>query len=185
MTIAREVTLRKTAEGIRLVQKPVREQAQLREKHFSFDGGDTASANAWLATNRVQGELLEFVVEFASSKSGVQGIKVFKGAKEETVIGVDRDSGRVFLDRTRSGNVNFHPKFAGVQDAPLPNREGKVKLHIFVDACSVEIFVNDGESVITDLVFPSADSRGIEFFGSTNRARISSAELWTLRSAWK
>jgi sucrose-6-phosphate hydrolase SacC (GH32 family) len=185
MSIAREVGLRKTATGIRLVQQPVREQAKLRDQHQRFSGGDVAAANAWLAKNKIAGDQLEIVVELEAATSGVQGVKVLKGATEETVIGVDRNHGRVFVDRTRSGRVDFHPKFSGVHDAPLAPRDGKVMLHIFVDDCSVEVFVNDGEIVFTDLVFPSPASRGVEFYASASGAKIGSMDVWTLKSSWK
>jgi fructan beta-fructosidase len=185
MSIARQPGLRRTAEGIRLVQKPVREMEQLRDQRFTFKGGDLAEANAWLAQNQIAGQQLELVVELAPQSAGVQGVKVLKGAKEQTVIGVDRGRGRVFVDRTQSGNVNFHPQFSGVHDAPLPAIAGKVKLHVFVDASSVEVFVNDGERVFTDLVYPSVGSRGVEFFGPENGAKISSMQAWTLKSVWK
>lgn len=185
MSIAREVGLRKTAAGIRLVQKPVREQEKLRGSRYKFKGGDVAAVNAWLAKNKIAGDQLEIVVELEAASSGVQGVKVLKGTTEETVIGVDRNLGRVFVDRTHSGRVDFHPKFPGVQDAPLAPRDGKVKLHIFVDACSVEVFVNDGEIVFTDLVFPSPESRGVEFFATPGVARIGSVDAWKLKSSWK
>jgi fructan beta-fructosidase len=184
MTVPREIGLRKIGGGIRLVQKPVQELARLRRQEVSFAGGNSSAANSWLAKNKISGDLLELNMEFAPADSGVQGIKVFKGEKEETIIGVDRDAGRVFLDRTKSGNVGFHPQFPGVQNAPLFSRTGKVKLHIFLDASSVEVFINDGESVITDLVFPSADSRGLEFFGGDS-AKIDVVQVWKLKSAWR
>ena len=89
------------------------------------------------------------------------------------------------MDRTQSGNVTFHQKFSGVYDAPLAVHDGRVKLHLFVDASSVEVFVNDGERVFTSLVYPSAASRGVEFFGSMTSARITSLNVWTLKSIWK
>jgi sucrose-6-phosphate hydrolase SacC (GH32 family) len=185
MSIPREVGLRKTSEGIRLVQKPVREMQEMRDQHFKFKGGDLAEANAWLAKNHIQGNQLELAVELEPQSAGIEGLKVLKGDKEQTVIVVDRERGTVFVDRTQSGNVNFNPKFSGVYDAPLAARDAKVKLHIFVDACSVEVFVNDGEKVFTMLAFPSADSRGVEFFGADGSAKIRSLDVWTLKSVWK
>lgn len=184
MTIPREVGLRKTEDGIRLVQRPVRELTKLRGHGFSLANSDIVTANKWLKKNKVHSDLLEMEVEFAPAKSGVQGVKVFKSAKEETVIGVDRDGGRVFVDRTKSGNVDFHPLFSGVQDAPFQAHDGTVKLHIFLDASSVEVFINDGESVITDLVFPSVDSKGVEFFGADTNAKINALQIWNLNSIW-
>ena len=185
MSIPREPGLRQTADGIRLVQKPAREMESLRGQHFKFKSGDVADANAWLAKNNIQGNQLEFEVEFNRQSAGVEGIKLLKGAGEETVVGVDRDKGTVFVDRTHSGNVSFNPKFSGKYDAPLAARDGKVKLHIFVDACSVEVFVNDGEKVFTVLVYPSAGSRGVEFFGPDSSAKIGEFSIWNLKSIWK
>lgn len=185
MSIPREVGLSRTAEGIRLVQKPAREMESLRDRHFAFKSGDVSEANAWLKERHVQGDQLELMVEFAPRSSGTEGVKVLKSDTEATVIGVDRQRGRAFVDRTQSGNVTFHQKFSGVYDAPLAVHEGRVKLHLFVDASSVEVFVNDGERVFTSLVYPSAASRGVEFFGSMTSARITSLNVWTLKSIWK
>jgi fructan beta-fructosidase len=185
MSIPREVGLRKTAHGLRLVQKPVHEQAQLRDRHFQFTGGELAAANAWLKKNEIAGNQLELVVEFETTRTGVQGIRVLTGSNEATVIGLDFARARMFLDRTQSGNIGFHPEFSGVHEAPLPLRDGGVRLHIFLDACSVEVFANEGETVITDLVFPSETSRGVEFFGSMQSAKVRSLDVWTLKSAWR
>jgi len=185
MSIPRELGLSRTAEGIRLVQKPAREMESLRDRHFAFKSGDVSEANAWLKERHVQGDQLELMVEFAPRSSGTEGVKVLKSDTEATVIGVDRQRGRAFVDRTQSGNVTFHQKFSGVYDAPLAVHDGRVKLHLFVDASSVEVFVNDGERVFTSLVYPSAASRGVEFFGSMTSARITSLNVWTLKSIWK
>lgn len=185
MSIPREVGLSRTAEGIRLVQKPAREMESLRDRHFAFKSGDVSEANAWLKERHVQGDQLELMVEFAPRSSGTEGVKVLTSDTEATVIGVDRQRGRAFVDRTHSGNVTFHQKFSGVYDAPLAVHDGRVKLHLFVDASSVEVFVNDGERVFTSLVYPSAASRGVELFGSMTSARITSLNVWTLKSIWK
>ena len=129
MSIPREVGLRRTAEGIRLVQKPAREMESLRDRHFAFKSGDLSEANAWLKERHVQGDQLELMVEFEPRSSGTEGVKVLKSDTEATVIGVDRQRGQAFVDRTQSGNVTFHQKFSGVYDAPLPVHDGRVKLH--------------------------------------------------------
>src|SRR5262249_52987489 len=154
MTIPRELALRKTSDGLRLVQRPVRELEKLRGARRQFKGGTIAEANAWARRNAPAGPQ-EMVVEFAPAAKGSAGVRLFKGGKEETVVAVERERGRVSIDRTRSGNVGFHAKFSSVCSAPLARPDGRVKLHVFADACSVEVFVNDGEQVLTALVFPS------------------------------
>src|SRR5262249_41478685 len=149
---------RRTAEGLRLVQKPVIELEKLRGPLHRFHGGTVEAANAWIKRNDLDGGPLEMVLEFAQTASGTVGIKVFKDEKEETVVRVDGEQGRVSIDRTRSGNVAFHTKFPRVASASIAKPDGRVKLHIYVDACSVEVFVNDGEHVLTSLAFPSQNA---------------------------
>jgi len=185
MSIPREVGLRQAAEGIRLVQRPARENQSLREKRFQFKGGDLARANEWLAQNHIQGTQLELLVEFERQRTGVEGVEVLKSSKDETVIGVNWDRETVFVDRTKSGNVNFNPKFSGVYDAPVKAFGGTVKLHVFIDGTSVEVFVNDGERVLTAISFPADASREVRLFGPQDRAKISALDIWNLKSIWK
>ena len=40
-------------------------------------------------------------------------------------------------------------------------RDGRLELRIFVDRCSVEIFIQDGEKVVTTRVFPKKPGRNV------------------------
>ena len=87
-------------------------------------------------------------------------MKVRVGDGEETVIGYDTEAAEVFVDRSASG---FLPSesFAATHAAPLEVMpDGTVKLHIFVDAASVEVFANDGLRTITDQIFPDPRASG-------------------------
>ncbi|GIU56131.1 GH32 C-terminal domain-containing protein [Arthrobacter sp. NicSoilC12] len=46
--------------------------------------------------------------------------------------------------------------------AASPARNGTVELTIFVDYCSVEVFINGGEKTMTSLVFPAAGTPGVK-----------------------
>jgi sucrose-6-phosphate hydrolase SacC (GH32 family) len=98
------------------------------------------------------------------------GLQVRVGRGERTTVWVERDG--VALDRIASGTVEVHPDFASVHRAPLPPGEGPVRLEVVVDVASVEVFVGDGEVVLTDQVFPDPDSTGIEVFAEGGTARV-------------
>ncbi len=88
-------------------------------------------------------------------------------AAEETVIGVDRAKGEIFVDRRHSGYVSFSPDFATRTAAPLKHPESKsIPIEIIVDRNSVEVFAEDGETVLTNLIFPSDASQGIAFYAA-------------------
>jgi sucrose-6-phosphate hydrolase SacC (GH32 family) len=101
------------------------------------------------------------------------GLHVRLGADERTTIVVDVRAGTVGIDRTRSGAVDFHPGFAAVHAAPLPRPGvGVVRLEVVVDESSVEVFVADGEVVLTDQVFPGAASDGLAVFAEGGTAVV-------------
>ncbi|ADG76278.1 Glycosyl hydrolase family 32 domain protein [Cellulomonas flavigena DSM 20109] len=105
------------------------------------------------------------------------GLHVRVGDDERTVVGYDVAAGRMYVDRTRSGTVDFHPGFAGVHTALLPTRDGRVRLQVVVDRSSVEVFGNDGEATITDLVYPGGGSNGVALFAEGGRATVTSLEV--------
>ena len=73
--------------------------------------------------------------------------------------------------------IDYH---AAVFEGPMKDRGNTVKLHFFVDNCSVEVFGNDGETCISNKIYPSVGSTGIEFFAAGGPVRVKSVEFWPL-----
>jgi len=183
-SIPRLLALRRLAEGIRLVQQPVRQLQGLRGRHVVVDSESVEAANRALQSQGVKGDTLEIAAQIDPGGASEFGLKVRKGAAEETVIGFDPARSRWFVDRTRSGDTSFDPKFPGRQTAPLILAGRKlVTLHVFVDRCSVEAFAEDWETVISDLIFPSPASQGIELYSKGGKARIVRLNVWNLEPA--
>ena len=182
-SIPRVVTLRRYREGIRLVQTPVAELQSLRQKYYRISGKNMAAVNTNLQA--VAEDTLEIIAEFALGTAAEFGFKVRKGQSEETLIGYDVDKQQLFVDRTKSGATSFDPNFPGRHVGPLTAENKKVKLHIFVDRSSVEVFGNDGQTVITDLIFPDARSTGLELYARGGSTKLFSLDIWQLQSAWK
>ena len=112
------------------------------------------------------------------------GLKVRTGDGEVTVIGYDAQAAELYVDRTRSGRVDFSRDFPGVQRAPLTARHGKVRLRILVDWSSVEVFADRGQTVITDQIFPNATSDRVELFADGGSTTLDSLKIRHLRSSW-
>lgn len=185
-SLPRELTLRKTAEGLRLVQQPIRELAKLREKRQRLSGADLKETQTWLAERNFPHERLELELELDRVPTdGEISLRVVTGSDQATVIRYDAQSEVLSLDRTRSGRVDFHPSFDAVHIAPLALRDGKLKLRLFLDTSSLEVFANDGEVVFTDLILPDAGPRRLELEAtSAPRVRIRRLDLWPLKSIW-
>lgn len=180
MTTPRRIALRDTLSGLRLVQSPVEGVTSLRREARKVEARPIAAGDVPLD---VAGTALEIVAEFDPVDAETFGLKVRKGAGEETLIGFDRRAREVFVDRTHSGETKFSPHFAGRHAAKpvIGGEAGPVRLHVLVDATSVEVFADEGRIVLTDQVFPKPESNGVALFATGGTARLRSLEAWTLR----
>lgn len=71
------------------------------------------------------------------------------------VLTFDGDTRTVTSDRTGSGDIGFHPAFASKDVAPLPGGGATTRVLIVVDGCVLEIFLDEGLSTLTQLIFPT------------------------------
>jgi fructan beta-fructosidase len=55
-----------------------------------------------------------------------------------------------------------------------------VELRILVDNCSVEVFVNEGEAVITELVFPAAPAGTLALYAAGGAVDLLSLDIWQI-----
>jgi fructan beta-fructosidase len=183
-SIPRALGLKKYPEGIRLIQSPLIEMQKLRDQHYRFENEKIAADSA-LLTSRVAGDTLEIQAEFHLGSATEFGFKVRRGPSEETLVGYDVTNKQIFVDRTRSGNVEFSPDFPGRHAGALSPQNERVRFHIFVDRCSVEVFGNDGQMVLTELIFPDSTSQGIQLYSRNGETKLVSLDIWKLRSAWQ
>ena len=181
MTVPRSVALRETHDGFHLVQKPVEAIALLRGQNHRIENRAIAEGETKLEVDGIEGASLEIVAEFAARESDGFGLKVRRGENEETLVGVDVRAGTVYIDRSSSGATNFSRDFPGRHSCRLASTDGPIRLHVLVDATSVEVFADDGAVVLTDQIFPSGTSRGVSLFASGSPPRLRFLDAWELR----
>jgi fructan beta-fructosidase len=180
MTLPRRLTLRQYPDGIRLVQRPVAALRALRTKPKQLSNL-TVNDRYVLPT---RGQTVEIIAKIDGGRASSFGLKVAKGPQHETVIGYDMTSKSLFIDRTRSGKVDFQKDFPGKYAAALPLEGNTLTLHIFLDKSSVEVFANDGRCVLTCLLFPDAQDSGLELYSQGGKVKVQSLRTWTLQSVW-
>ncbi|MFE7503723.1 glycoside hydrolase family 32 protein [Promicromonospora sp. NPDC057488] len=124
-------------------------------------GGSGAGATAVVGRGgglqqRVRARIVPGSASFA-------GVRVLVGEARGTTIGYDRATGELVLDRSASG-VAAHDGFATPRRVPVRLVDGALTLDVLTDAMSVEVVANDGEVVVSELVFPGSDAVGVEAF---------------------
>jgi fructan beta-fructosidase len=181
-TLIRELSLSRTEDGIRLVQNPIPEMQALRGKHEHWPG-EIVQPNTNLLAN-IRGSSFEMVAEFKITQEvDAFGFHVRMGRGEQTTIKYEPKERKLLLDRTLSGSVDFHHGFGRVHAVDLAPINDLIRLHIFVDSSSVEVFANDGLITITDCIFPGDQSRGLELFVEGGNILLNSLDLFQLSSA--
>jgi fructan beta-fructosidase len=181
MAIPRQLSLSKRGDNkYILLEQPIKELNRCRgevlfeNKSISVKNGSTLPG--------IKGDALEIEFEITRADAEKAGIKVFKHGEEETLIYFDRKENAVKIDRTKSGNVNFNKKFPGIDSAPLAVNHKNVKLRILIDKSIVEVFINDGEEVMTDLVFPTKANGSVEFFASKKTSQFKNVSIRKIKA---
>ncbi|MFN8380305.1 MAG: glycoside hydrolase family 32 protein [Anaerolineales bacterium] len=181
-SLPREMALTSTMEGVRLVQSPIHELESLRVEGLHWKNQILQPGQNLL--NDLIGDAFEIVAEFqVQALTNSFGFHIRQGSGERTTVGYNSRSQKVFIDRTISGQSAFHTGFAAVHSAHLEPQNEVVCLHIFVDRCSVEVFANNGIAAISDLIYPSPQSLGLELFTEGSEIFIKSLDVYPLSSS--
>jgi fructan beta-fructosidase len=105
---------------------------------------------------------------------------------EKTSLILDAASSLVLLDRTESGRTDFNYEFGNkLHYAAMQNVPENLEFSIYIDRSSIEVFINNGQYVMTDQVFPSQPytKMAIENL-STGDLQIKELEVSRMKSVW-
>ncbi|ULO05781.1 GH32 C-terminal domain-containing protein [Paenibacillus sp. 19GGS1-52] len=184
MSLPRELKLRDIpGEGLRLVQQPVEELETLRGKPVEL--GTQQLEQGKNPLSEVRGTSYELDAEFTVQVEAEFGFKLRKGGEQETVVSYNSVTSTLTVDRTKSGDSSFEAGFAEAVQAPLRAVNGKIKLRIFVDESTLEVFGADGETVLSSILFPDATSNGLELFLGHGEVTLDQAVCYPLAGVWR
>ena len=127
---------------------------------------------------------MEITIEFEKEGSNQFGFIIQHSEEEKTVIGYNAAEEKLFVDRTLSGEHRFSTSFQAVQEAPLKLDVQTVKLQLFLDTSSVEVFANNGEAAITSLIFPSISEQELILFSNEGVTNVLELNVTELDSIW-
>ena len=161
LTLPRELTVR----GRRLIQRPLPELKKLRDEKIILAGNGAGC--------HPLPEAAEIEVD---CRPGDVHMSIFSDEAGQGGISICYDETKREISVDRSGmQLTFNAEEGFSRTRPLET--GLSHLRIFVDASSVEIFVNDGDAVFTSRVFPTEKEHWFRVQGDVF------PRLWTLKSA--
>lgn len=187
MTLPRTLTLRQTAQGLRVFSTPVEELETLRTESFTVAQGPETGEQE-ITSAIPQGPLpLELDLEVLASSSEPAesfGLKLYNDQGESLLVGYEPAQNRYFIDRSAAGPNDFSDQFNGLSYAPRVVPGTATKLHLFIDESSVELFADNGATVMTGIFFPSESFNHVTLFAKGGTVDWQKIEGWSLQSIW-
>ncbi len=182
MTVPRTLTLSKTPAGTELRSLPVAELAALRTDRNTV-GRRTVPKSFDLTPPKSSSGLLDLDVKLNTRRASRVDLVFSNAQNQRTIFRINHTEHRYEVDRTVSGAIDFSPKFASVQTAPIVGQSAHIAVRAILDRSSVEIFINDGETVFTTIVFPSTPYDKITL-ESDKDIEIEGSTIYSLQSIW-
>ncbi|WP_320113211.1 glycoside hydrolase family 32 protein [Draconibacterium orientale] len=187
-TIPRELILEKVNEQFVIVSIPVTELKKIRNEKVEMPA-QVIAGSVGLETENMELMNSEMKLNFSLKQNGQTsaaetfGIILKNNLGEYFKIGYSTPENIFYTDRTKGGINSFSENFAGLHTANYEAGE-TMNIHLFIDEASVEVFVDGGELVFTDIVFPTESYDKVELFSTKGSIELIEAEAWSLNSTW-
>jgi fructan beta-fructosidase len=198
MSIPRDISLRTTADGIKLFQAPasvisrslerlsrgrVVEKKDLHLTDKEMDLGSEAGASGGAPSGRAGGGNAgsggnAYWIK-AELKVGATGETGFRIARKKDASGKVSSETSIVYDAT-SHQLVVEGENKTNQHMTLRAPDGVLRLQILFDKSSLEIFADDGEKVLTTMLYPDAGADGLSLFASGAGVWVKDLKIWNL-----
>ena len=173
-SLPRRLMLRRTPEGLRLVQQPIERLTALVE-------GDATSHRALVGAVPLP-PTADFTFVVGPEDKDEIGVRLFNDAGEEVVVAVSADRRHLSIDRRRSRRGPSPEGYLERHVGPL-RATGRIPVRVIFDRSVLEVFANGGETVLTERVWPTSPLTTIEWIDG-RRPAAGSTTLVPLSSVW-
>jgi len=163
MTLPRELKLKEINNGYRLYSIPVEEiesyeTTKTEKENISFEKEYTLIDKNDIDVNRSVVD-----IELSKLKNDVYTFRLSNTEGNQLEFGINNRDRYYFVDRSKSGQVDFSDKFAnGISKAYFEKPLEKVNVQMVIDKTSIELFYNHGETVMTEIFFPNSPMESLK-----------------------
>jgi fructan beta-fructosidase len=168
----------------RVISKPVQEINALKEQVAALE--DKELSGNPLNQEFVDIDLGESLLslELATQDAGAIILRLFNKEGQELEMGFRSQEKDFYIDRRDAGVDTFHQAFPKIHEAPFARWPETLTLDIYLDRSSVELFVNEGERVMTNRIFNSKAYSKLEIYTTSGEAQLKRLDVYELSSVW-
>ncbi|MDB5241988.1 MAG: glycoside hydrolase family protein [Spirosoma sp.] len=151
-TVPRELGLKEVNNQLLLTSTPVKELDELNGKTTTLN--NVTVKGQYDLTAKIGSKAESFKLTLSAPAANDFSIVLANEQNNELVIGYDKAHNAFFINRTKSGKIDFEKGFGKRHSAPRLTTDSQISLTLLVDAASVELFADGGLTVMTDIFFP-------------------------------
>lgn len=181
MTIPRELKLLKMGNSYYLASEPVKELNVIENKVISFKNINVK--DSFNLSKKVKNLPGQYKISFTSDQIKSFSIELSNNLGEQVLIGYNKENNTYYIDRTKSGKIDFEKNFSKRFAAPRLSANKKINLTLIIDAASVELFADNGLSVMTAIFFPNKPFNKT-VIKSNDAFSINELDYTELKSIW-
>jgi fructan beta-fructosidase len=104
--------------------------------------------------------------------------------KQQMTIRFDADKKQFYIDRGNAGSNDFSKEFRGKNYSPRISTSDTIKFTIVTDVSSVEVFLDDGLSVMTSIYFPDKKLTDLTIRTKKSPVKLHNLTVKQLKSVW-
>ncbi|MEO6630698.1 MAG: glycoside hydrolase family 32 protein [Mucilaginibacter sp.] len=177
MTIPKELGLKQVGGKILVTSNPVKELAGIERAPVDV-------SNTLLTGKSVKRVPNQFILKFNINKLNDYSVILSNDAGEKLIIEYDNAKKQYYIDRAKSGKIDFNPEFAKTAFAPRLTGTTSSDIELVVDISSVELFADNGLTAMTSIFFPTMPFNHLQIQNSKGTI-IKNLKLLPLKSIWQ
>ncbi|RWS22211.1 glycosyl hydrolase family 32-like protein [Leptotrombidium deliense] len=199
MTVVRSLQLREVNESIFLTSYPIKEFEKLRHaehpeaikqaQDIKVKAGQTIHFEIHEKANEYLFDVhLLFDLKNIGNNDKIEACFTNR-IKEKICVQYLKKENVYLVDRSKSGNTTFHKSFNTLSKAPRIEQLNLMHLRLLLDVSSLEMFADNGLTVLTSLYFSSLPftSLNVQLISQseTSNLIINSLNVYNVKSIWK
>ena len=162
MALPHDIFLKDGGEHLILASVPAREIYEARQPAKELGLREAGKLEAMLDNNSGS---YQIELTFVPKSDEIFGFKLSNSKGEIVSYSFDQKNGEILTDRSQCGLQDAFPKTAHCPVVAKLIKRDEYKVELFIDRMSSEMFVNDGDCVMTNCLFPTEYLNTLEVFG--------------------
>ena len=180
MTVARELKLIKEADRYLIVSEPVEELKKYRSNDLKKKQIDINERSAVLRSSDLDLARAEIRFRIEDLTETTYNFRLSNSVGDEFIVSYDHAQKQFSVNRSHAGQTGFSEDFASENStAPRISDSGSLNAILILDKTSIEMFFDNGKTVMTEIFFPNQPWDEFSFAGLED-FKVSSLEAYEL-----